>query len=284
MKPDRIVRNITFRRLVLDFYQDIRCQKWLVRWMGRPFRRNRRFIEFDLTYRCNLRCKNCNRSCTQAPSSLELTPGDIDAFIRETLEKSIQWERIHLLGGEPTLHNRFFDILERLMNYRAAHNPNLVIVVCTNGCGRQVNDVLRRLPEEVTVKNTFKGKRQRLFRPFNVAPIDRPRFAFSDLTAGCRILHDCGMGLTPLGYYPCSIAGGIDRVFGFDGARSHLPDLDDEMMDQLALFCRYCGHFGFAWPTRNTRLSPTWEAAYRRFPSGQFKKENRQNGGVNVIN
>ena len=30
---------------------------------------------------------------------------------------------------------------------------------------------------------------------------------------GCRVIKDCGLGLTPSGYYMCAIAGGIDRIF-----------------------------------------------------------------------
>ena len=265
MNRIKIHRNITFKRLILDLYQEIRCQKLFVRWLGRPFRRSRRFIEIDLTYRCNLKCRNCNRSCTQAPSNVEIPTHAIESFIRKSLAMGIKWERIRLLGGEPTLHSCFFDVLERLLAYKCYHNADLRLVVCTNGCGRQVNRMLRRIPKTVVIKNTFKTTGRRLFRPFNLAPVDRRRYTLADLTAGCRILNDCGIGLTPLGYYPCAIAGSIDRVFGLNCPRHHLPTPDDEMLDQLTLFCRYCGHFGFAWPTRQARISPTWERVYRKF-------------------
>ena len=75
---------------------------------------------------------------------------------------------------------------------------------------------------------------------------------------------DCGIGLTPRGYYMCAVAGGIDRVFGFNRGRAHIPDDSDDMTDQMALFCRLCGHFGFAWPTRKKKVSPTWKKAYEK--------------------
>jgi len=265
LKPVKPHRNVTFKRLLLDFYQDLRCQKPLVRWLGRPFRVSRRRIEIDITYRCNLRCNNCNRSCTQAPSDLDISIRAIRNFVSDSLERGVRWERIRLLGGEPTLHPRFFEVLGILLDYRQEHNPGVRMVVCTNGSGRTVNAVLARLPRPVAIKNTLKGPRQRLFRPFNRAPVDRRRFALAELSAGCRILEDCGLGLTPLGYYPCAVAGGIDRVLGGNHSRPQLPAADDDMRDQLSLFCRYCGHFGFAWPIRKVRMSPAWEDIYHRW-------------------
>lgn len=259
---DKIHRNVTLKRMGLDFLQFFRSQRILTRSLGPAFTVSRSFVEIDITYRCNLRCANCNRSCTQAPTDIEMPPAQVEALLRESLEARVSWRRIRLLGGEPTLHPDLFPILGLLLDYRRRHNPDLRIVVCTNGRGRRVNEVLRRLPGGVAVKNTFKTDRQRLFRPFNMAPVDSPWFRFADYTGGCRILADCGMGLTPSGYYPCAIAGGIDRVFGFGLGRKSLPAEDDRMLDLLRVFCPLCGHFGFSWPTRSTRVSETWRRAY----------------------
>jgi hypothetical protein len=265
----KIHRNVTIYRLAADFVQFIRCQRPVIRRLGRPFRRSLRFVEMDITYRCNLRCGNCNRSCTQAPSDRELSVQDVADFLAQSREQGARWDRIRLLGGEPTLHKNFLEIVDLLLAHRAAGRPNPRIVVCTNGAGRKVQRVLDSLPDGVVVKNTSKNSRQRLFRPFNKAPIDAPPpHRFSDFSAGCRILEDCGIGLTPLGYYPCAIAGGIDRVFGFNLGRRHLPSPDDDMRDLLSVFCPLCGHFGVSGFTKKAKLSPTWEAAYANYPSG----------------
>jgi len=261
-------RNITLRRLALDWVQYLGTQKAAVRVLGRPFSRSHRYVEIDITYRCNLRCRNCNRSCTQAPSPTDISVETIDSFVAESIARGIRWERIRLLGGEPTLHPALPVILDRLLGYRAAQNPALRIVLCTNGSGRRVNRVLAALPKSIAVKSTAKSERQRLFRPFNRAPVDSRWYRFADYSAGCRILSDCGLGLTPLGYYPCAVAGGIDRVFGFGRGRQHLPEEDDDMRDLTALLCRYCGHFGFLWPTKRQKTSPAWQAAYSRYRKG----------------
>jgi hypothetical protein len=265
MASARIHRNITVQRLAKDLYHFFRCQRPVVHRLGRPFHISRRYIELDLTYRCNLQCRNCNRSCTQAPSRRHIPLERIAAFIRESVATGRSWERIRLLGGEPTLHPDFTSIIGMLMDYRASANPGLRIVVCTNGCGPHVRRHLEDLPAAIHVKNTWKGRRQRLFRPFNVAPIDRPLYRWTDTSCGCRILEDCGLGLTPQGYYPCAIAGAIDRVFGFGRGQERLPLPGDDMREDLDIFCRLCGHFGFSWPTRRIRMSPTWTQAYERY-------------------
>jgi hypothetical protein len=258
-------RNITIKRMTLDFYQFIRAQKAATRLLGPQFTRSHRLVEIDITYRCNLKCNNCNRSCTQAPSKTDMPIETIESFLNQSLRRGIKWHRIRILGGEPTLHPQLISILRMILAYKSKHNPGVRIVLCTNGAGKQVGKVLARLPEGVVTKSTAKGKRQRLFCPFNLAPADSIKYRFADFAAGCRILSDCGLGLTPSGYFACAVAGGIDRVFGMTLGRKYLPSADDEMRDQMNVFCRLCGHFGFQWPTRRQKISPSWKIAYHNF-------------------
>jgi hypothetical protein len=262
LKLPRRHRNITLRRLLLDALQFIRCQSWVSRRFGKPFQPSRDCVEIDITYKCNLKCTNCNRSCTQAPSEAEMPVSTIEAFINQSVDHKINWKRIRILGGEPTLHSRFFDIVDRLMDYRRAHNPSVRLVVCSNSYGGQVRRVLEQLPAAIVIKSTLKTSDANLFRPFNVAPVDSPFNRFSDYACGCRIIEECGIGLTLSGYYMCAIAGGIDRIFGYRLGRAFLPDPHDDFGDQMAAFCPLCGHFGFQWPTRKSRQSKTWRQAY----------------------
>ena len=257
-------KNITFRRLVLDFYQHIRSQTFVLKFAGRQFARSRRYIEIDVTYKCNLKCINCNRSCTQVPSNLEMPVEDIERFIRESVVQDAKWERIRILGGEPTLHPLILDIIDLLRAYKRNNNPTVNLVLGTNYYGTRVHEVLSKLPPDIKIKSTLKKSRVNLFRPFNIAPVDTPFHKFSDFSCGCRIIEDCGIGLTPSGYYPCAIAGGIDRIFRFNLGRITLPDKTDDMRKQLSVFCRYCGHFGFLWPVKKEKMSPTWKNAYHQ--------------------
>jgi len=186
----------------------------------------------------------------------------LKAFITQSVGQKIPWERIRILGGEPTLHSQFGEIVDCLMEYRQTHNPAVRLVVGTNFHGSRVRRILEQLPAAIVIKSTLKTSRNNLFRPFNMAPMDTRFNRFSDYRCGCRIVADCGMGLTPSGYYMCAVAGGIDRVFGYQLGRPNLPNQSDTFEDQMAAFCRLCGHFGFQWPTRKSRQSKTWRLAY----------------------
>ena len=257
-------RNITAKRLFLDAYQFCRAQSFVSKRLGKQFQPSREFAEIDITYKCGLKCLNCNRSCTQAPSDIEMPVDRIEAFISQSIKTKVSWKRIRILGGEPTLHSRIFDIIDLLIEYQRDFNPSVRLVLGTNFFGNRVQRVLEKLPDTIIVKSTLKVSRVNLFKPFNVAPIDRPYFKFSDYSCGCRIIQECGLGLAPSGYYMCAVAGGIDRIYGYNLGRETLPDKSDTFADQMTAFCRLCGHFGFQWPTRISKRSKTWRMAYNQ--------------------
>jgi hypothetical protein len=256
--------------------------------MWNKYSRSQNLIEIDITYNCNLKCYNCNRSCTQAPSTDDMTAEQIYKFINESIIKNVQWKTIRILGGEPTLHPNLVTILRMLNNYRIEMLPESTIQLVTNGFGRKVNERLSKIPDGIDIENSGKTSRVQItFHPFNIAPVDVDRFKDYDFSGGCWIASECGMGLTPYGYYPCAIAGGIDRIFGFDQGRKELPRPGDELLGLFSKFCKYCGHFmenqrrsndeqsiypaGYS-RERGTRLeedngmiSPTWVKAYNRY-------------------
>ena len=258
-------RNVTAKRLVLDAYQFFRAQSFVVRRFGKQFVPSRKYIEIDVTYKCNLKCMNCNRSCAQAPSDVEMPISDLEKFVKQSIAKKIEWKRIRILGGEPTLHSRIFDVIDLLKAYQSKHNPSVRLVLGTNYFGNHVQQTLKKLPDDIEIKSTLKTSRINLFKPFNVAPVDNLFNRYSDYTCGCRIIEDCGIGFMPSGYYMCAVAGGIDRIVHYHLGRKELPGPLDTMSDQMSAFCRLCGHFGFQWPTRRNKTSKTWRSAYREY-------------------
>jgi hypothetical protein len=255
---------------VLAAARHLRIQRWVTRILGPQYVRSRNLIEIDITYLCNLHCLNCNRSVTQAKEGLHMAVAMVEQFVRDSLARSIAWKRIRVLGGEPTLHPEFDRVIEVLRGYTKVH-PNCILEVVTNGHGNHVQAALERLPDDVWVDNSRKtGPIQPTFGPFNMAPCDDPRYRGADYTNACAVARDCGMGLTPQGYYPCAVAGGIDRILGGHHGSKELPADDDDLLAAAAALCRLCGRFrdGHFVPRAlrpeltTEAISPTWRQLY----------------------
>lgn len=261
-----IDRTQTFNReTIVGALWLIRVQAPMTRLLGPCYARSRKSVEIDITYRCNLTCHNCNRSCGQAPSVDQMTVDQLRKFTSESDENGIKWENIRILGGEPTLHPDILEILELLVDYTRRSSPDTRIHLATNGFGRRVENVLSQLPSAIAVENSQKTSSEQFFHPFNVAPQDRLEFRHADYSNGCEQTFRWGIGLTPYGYYPCALAGSIDRVFGFDIGRKTLPQPDDPMIDHLQVFCRLCGMFRYANHTRQQMMSPSWVEACAKY-------------------
>ncbi|MEQ1506998.1 MAG: radical SAM protein [Myxococcota bacterium] len=244
----------------------LRTDRAVTRVLGTAHRRSRDRVELDVTWACNLRCFNCNRSCEQAPTGEGMTVDQVRRFVDESLGRGKAWERIRVLGGEPTLHPRFDELLAELGRYHAAF-PGTVIELATHGHGERVRAVLARLPAWLRVEDSGKEGPEQPFHTFNVAPIDVPAYRRADFRNGCAITSTCGIGLTPYGWYPCAVAGSIDRIVGLGLGRKELPDDDDDLHAELAAFCRLCGHFKREAdpPVTGPVQSPTWVRAYARW-------------------
>lgn len=205
-------------------------------------------IELDITYDCNLKCLNCNRSCTQAPTISQMSVMQVLNFIEESIRLDKKWELINILGGEPTLHPDFLQIVDLLLNkYVTPFSPSSTLQVTSNGYGEFVRSILSQLPEHpklVINTNSFKDSREvEYFTPFNEAPIDSGNFSDEDYAKGCWVTAYCGIGLNYLGYFPCGVAGGIARVKPENEHIKSLLDVDESMKDKLMNYCRYCGNF-----------------------------------------
>ncbi|WP_286240959.1 radical SAM protein [Neptuniibacter halophilus] len=281
--PDYPHRYISLVRLWFTLkkaWRWVRIQGPMTRLLGYQYKPATTLIEIDITYLCNLRCNNCNRSSAQAPEASHISLDDIRQFVDESINKDRNWERIRLLGGEPTLHPDFQNIINEMERY-LEYNPTTLIEVVSNGYSSKVQRILSQIPDSIQIENSSKNNNiQPSFGPFNLAPQDNPWYRFADFRNGCSISSTCGIGLTPQGYYPCAVAGGIDRVLGIKNGRKSLPSTNDEMRDLMAAACRLCGRFhdGHYVPPKlrppllEQRSSKSWERIYqewknRRSPS-----------------
>lgn len=203
-----------------------------------------KLIEIDITYECNLKCISCNRSCTQAPTEERMSINQIREFINESIEENYSWKVISVLGGEPTLHPDFTQIIKCIYNeYILRFSQNTKIKIVSNGYtehSRKLLDQVNIIPNVVINGKSFKvNNKPEYFIPFNKITINE------DLkySKACWVTSYCGIGLNKYGYYGCSVAGGIDRVIGIDKGIKRLKKIRNNVEEHFSIFCKYCGNF-----------------------------------------
>lgn len=258
-----------FTPRLLDRFRIWRVGLVATRLFGPQFRRSRRRIELNITFACNLQCVNCDRSCEQAPTSMHMSLQQVKYFIEESIAAEYKWNEIVIIGGEPTIHAEFLEIVAALREYRTQYSPQTRILIFTNGYGKRVNQMLEQLPRDVIVENSAKDGSPIIsyHDSFNLAPVDLPIYRNADYRNGCWITQQCGIAVGPSGFYPCGAAAGMDRILGANAGREHLPSEEDTMEDLLHVFCRNCGHFKRGTETLPAPggQSPTWREAYAAY-------------------
>ncbi len=116
-----------YRRIILSrrFLRTLRGSRANVRAdaIGRPPTAGPYMAEFDITYRCNCRCRMCQR--WNDPRSESLTLSDYRRVAAE-LEK-LAVHQISIAGGEPLVRPDVFEIID------AFAEAGLSVNLCTNG-------------------------------------------------------------------------------------------------------------------------------------------------------
>ncbi|MBI5478762.1 MAG: radical SAM protein [Deltaproteobacteria bacterium] len=227
--------------------------------------------EIHLTYRCNLRCKCCNRCAfLDPPHTPDITRADILDFFAQA--RVLKWQpKILIIGGEPTLHPQF----EELVRVCAAESVHRV-VVWSNGYARATKRALARISTVADVfEETFKQKGSVVHEQQDVycAPVD---LGVSRPICGQHASRTCGISVDALGFTPCCMGGAIDGVLGLGARTRVLADLwdADKVAKQTRRLCDHCGHLlSQLAPLLRLRMatferrhggcaSPTWARAF----------------------
>ncbi len=235
-------------------------------WQKRIFKTS---IELDITLRCNLVCINCDRAIRHAPENADMTIEQIKKFIQETKELDYKWEKLKLIGGEPTLHPQLDEIIKLIKEFHK-ENPQCEVQLWTNGYGEKVKKILEKLPKWIIIINSRKEDNRSAFVPFNLAPIDDEKFKDCAFELGCPLLKNCGFSLNKYGYYSCAAGSTVDRVFGLKKGIGSLKEFlaNESWQSQLKEYCKYCGHFKHPYNrkwTRKEKISKSWEEAYKKY-------------------
>lgn len=231
-----------------------------------------RNIQLEVTSKCNMKCFNCDRSCGQAPAEQHMTIDQISSFTRDVIKNGWWFDRVDIIGGEPTLHPNFFDVINEMSQLRKyLNNRKCKFRLSTNGVSDYTKDVLSKVPDWIKIRNSNKKDGQGKFDSYNKAPID---FDIENAPV-CDIPWRCGFALTPYGYYPCGAGGGLDRVFRFDVGIKDLSSFDiPSVKKQMDILCRYCGHSPTSILERTEKpvMSKSWIEAYKNYNSGEIKE------------
>lgn len=200
----------------------------------------------------------------------------------DAIRLKTRFELFKLYGGEPVLHPQIGAVCEIIDQYRQFHlncvkqspfKENRCKFVCdTNGCPSSMKLIEEKLPKWFSLQNadTLNTKIWKIFTSVNVAPIDTPEYRNEDklFREGCQMTTVCGGVSLHCNeqFYPCPVAGHIDRVFKLN---TGVPDLQTFLMggpnayrEVFQKTCRYCGWFKYPREiVDEQQISPSWEKA-----------------------
>jgi hypothetical protein len=198
---------------------------------------------------------------------------DIKKFVYESIRLGWKWKRIHLAGGEPTVHPKLFEIFEQLEVY-SKWNPEVKLVLNTNGT-QPFERIEDSIPSYIKIENSKKTSVEAPHVNFNIAPIDTEEGFDYNIAKKCWIRKRCGIGLSRLGYYLCPVAYAMDRVKFEDHAIKTLSEVNRKTLNsQINTFCNICGHYGeTSYENQEQQheevqedvFSPTWKKIYETY-------------------
>lgn len=209
-----------------------------------------KYIQLEITYRCNKLCEKCNRFCnlTGLPylKDADMKIEQIEKFINQVRRKNICLKRIQILGGEPFLHPRLNEFISILF-YKLMIPGNLSrIEIYTNGLIDSGN-VLKKSRLDPAIDKAFIQKRivvvaspkkaEESFIYVLSAPVD---LGFKwDV---CSLPRECGVLLNTYGYWPGGTCGPIALLFGLiKYAKYDFPErFRDAWPNVKEDICRYC--------------------------------------------
>lgn len=209
-----------------------------------------KYIQLEITYRCNKLCGKCNRFCniTGLPylKDADMKIEQVEKFINQVRHKNIRLKRIQILGGEPFLHPKLNDFISALF-YRLMVPGNLSFIeIYTNGLIDSDNALKACRLDPAINKAFVQGKITVIASPERAeesfiyvlsAPVD---LGFKwDV---CSLPRECGVLLNTYGYWPGGTCGPIALLFGLTGyAKYDFPKRFKDTWPNLKEdICRYC--------------------------------------------
>lgn len=197
-------------------------------------------IQIEITNSCFLECPNCTRFVghNKKPFFMDL----------QMIEKAIDSLEgfpgsIGIMGGEPTLHPKFFEIC-KLIKRKV---PKQKRYLWTSGYKwKEYRSIIRKTFAENIYYNDHKGEQQK-HQPVLVAigdMLDDKNF-MKELIDKCWVQERWSASINPKGGFFCEVAAAMDLLFGGPGGypleRGWWDKTPEQFQDQVQRYCCQCG-------------------------------------------
>jgi hypothetical protein len=188
--------------------------------------------QLNVTYRCNLTCKNC----VQTLDEVEYDDCDIDveaviAGGKIVKERNIRSIVLRLSGGEPLLHKDLGAIIDAVAdNWRPKK-----LIICTNSTIQDRPELTNpNLPRRSMYRLSPFPIKEEKHRPHLISPKDlgmEPSLGFS---SPCFFIMRCGRLFDKYGFAGCGAAGTKGRLLRID------PYHDKPVWFTQKSICEHC--------------------------------------------
>ena len=205
-----------------------------------------RNFEIDITYRCNLACKWCDRLYgTEFLKPDSITLNQMRDYAIDIAKYIEPLSVIQILGGEPTLHPQIFEILDILLEILCPSRAGGPLKLLTNGTGQNINSILDKIKKRYTQKQIVRGletpkSRYTIQHHF---PIFQALCDYSEVPEnhykGCSVKQRCGSIATPYGFYLCRAHMRIACLFKLGPGLDHVFTPEEEKQ-AANVICNYC--------------------------------------------
>jgi hypothetical protein len=182
-------------------------------------------FEFEITYRCNVVCKFCNRllGVIDLPDS-DLTTEQVERYCDQLIANDWLPEKIKLSGGEPRMHPQLDEIkaiIERKLKPKT-------LWTLTNDTPETVS-----LPYPTDHKWHGNPLPKQNHDPFLISPVDAGLTKNQNIPR-CKIRRICGRAVDAYGFSFCPVAPMLGRLLRIN------PYSSEPCTEQNVDICKHC--------------------------------------------
>lgn len=167
-----------------------------------------RCFELNLTYRCNQRCRYCDRLRDLVDLDGDASLEQIDRLCRWIVDEGMHFGRLKLSGGEPLLHPQILEIVNRFSQLPRANVHRITLL--TNG----TTETIRFRDPRVGYWESPLSEKHHV--PVLISPADHLVTGWYGTNKSCPLTRKCGACWDCYGFTPCPPAGAFGHALGIN--------------------------------------------------------------------